>query len=103
MDNLIFWSLDEVDITELKNQLISVGVSLKQESDAAGFLGVRMIMNQTTSLMKLKQTGLIDCVIETLGLDIGITKKYRGSAKNLLNKVFLKNFSIFSISFCIFW
>jgi hypothetical protein len=73
VDDLIFWALDEADIDELGDQLISVGVALEQESDAAGFLGVRMEVDQTTGLMELKQTGLIDRVIETLGLDIGTT------------------------------
>ena len=73
VDDLIFWALDESDINELADQLISAGVSLEQESDAAGFLGVRMEIDQTTGLMELKQTGLIDRVIETLGLDNGMT------------------------------
>ena len=73
VDNLIFWALGESDINELEEQLISAGMSLEQESDAAGFLGVRMEIDQTTGLMELKQTGLIDRVIETLGLDIRTT------------------------------
>ena len=55
------------------NQLISVDIALEQESDAAGFLGVRMELSQTTGLMELKQTGLIDIVIKALGLDVGTT------------------------------
>ena len=73
VDDLIFWALDESDINKLPDQLISAGVALEQESDAAGFLGVRMEIDQATGLMELKQTGLIDRVIETLGLDIGTT------------------------------
>ena len=73
VDDLIFWSFNEAVIDELGNQLISVGVALEQESDAAGFFGVRMELSQTTCLMKLKQTGLIDRVIKTLGLDVGTT------------------------------
>jgi hypothetical protein len=53
--------------------LISTSVSLKQETDEVRFLGVRMEMNQTTGLMELKPAGLIDRVIETLGLDVGTT------------------------------
>ena len=73
LDHLIFWALDKSDINGLANQLITSGVSLEQESDAARFLGVRMETNPTTGLMELKQTGLIDRVIETLGLDISTT------------------------------
>ena len=73
VDDLIFWAIDEADIDTLANQLIAAGVSLEQESDAAGFLGVRMEIDQATGLMEMKQTGLIDRVIETLGLDLGTT------------------------------
>ena len=66
VDDLIFWSLDEADIDELGNQMISVGVALEQESDAVGFLGVRMELSQTTGLAELKKTVLIDRVIEPL-------------------------------------
>eukprot|EP00804_Cyclotella_cryptica_P023030 CCRYP_000303-RA/>CCRYP_000303-RA protein AED:0.39 eAED:-0.26 QI:0/-1/0/1/-1/0/1/0/408 len=70
VDNLIFWAMDEADIDTLLNQLIAAGVSLEQESDASGFLGVRMETDQATGMMEMKQTGLTDQVIETLGLDL---------------------------------
>eukprot|EP00957_Ditylum_brightwellii_P002530 194326-Ditylum_brightwellii.AAC.1 len=54
--------------------LINVGVDLEEEDDAAGFLGVRMEKDETTGLLELKQTGLIDRVLETLGLDDGTAK-----------------------------
>ena len=73
VDNLIFWAMDEADIDTLANQLIAAGVSLELESDAPGFLGVRMEIDQAAGLMEMKQTGLIDRVIETLGLDLGRT------------------------------
>jgi len=73
VDDLIFWAMDEAGIDTLANQLIAAGVSLEQESDAAGFLGVRIETDQATGLMEMKQTGLIDRVIETLGLDLGTT------------------------------
>lgn len=38
----IFWVIDWSEIDELANELIYVGVSLEQESDATGFLEVRM-------------------------------------------------------------
>ena len=73
MDDLIFWAMDEAGINNLAKQLIAADVSLEQESDAAGFLGGRMEIDQATGLMEMKQTGLIDRVIETLGLDLGTT------------------------------
>jgi hypothetical protein len=41
---------------------------LEQEDDAAGFLGVKMSRTEE-GLLEMKQTGLIDRIINTLGLD----------------------------------
>ena len=79
VDDLIFWAMDEADIDTLANQLIGAGVSLDQEIDATGFLGVRMEIDQATGLMEMKQTGLIDWVIETLGLDPGTSREVHSS------------------------
>ena len=57
VDDLIIWALDESNINELTDQLISAGLSLEQESDAAGYLGVRIEFEPTTGLMELKQNG----------------------------------------------
>ena len=46
-----------------------MGVDLEQEDDAAGFLGVRMERDEKTGLIEMKQTGLIDRVIEAMGLE----------------------------------
>eukprot|EP00804_Cyclotella_cryptica_P019951 CCRYP_007860-RA/>CCRYP_007860-RA protein AED:0.15 eAED:0.00 QI:0/-1/0/1/-1/0/1/0/252 len=73
VDDLIFWALNESDINKLADQLVSAYVALEQVSAAAGFLCVRMEIEQSTGLKELKQTALIDRVIETLGLDIGKT------------------------------
>ncbi len=40
VDNLIFWACDEKDIHHIAMKLREVGVSLEQETDAAGFLGI---------------------------------------------------------------
>ena len=47
---------------------------MKQEDDAAGFLGITSGRDKTTGLMEMKQVELIDCFIKTLGLDDGMTK-----------------------------
>ena len=39
---------------------------------SAGFLGVALSQDEETGLMEMKQVGLIDRVIETLGLDDGM-------------------------------
>ncbi len=46
-------------------------VSHEQEDDDAGFLGVKMECDSSTGLLEMKQTGLIERVIEALGLDDG--------------------------------
>ena len=67
--------------------LRSQGVNLEQEYDAAGFLGVTLGHDEATGLMEMKQVGLIDSVIETLGLDNGMAKnKYTPSESSPLVK-----------------
>ena len=51
-------------------KLRAAGVDIEQEDDAAGFLGVRIEKNKD-GLLEMTQEGLIDRVIETLGLDVG--------------------------------
>ena len=50
------------------------GVSLEQEDDAAGFLGVTLGRDKATGLMEMKKVDLIDRVIETPVLDDGMEK-----------------------------
>ena len=71
VDDILFWSKDEKHIHELAMRLREQGVDLEQEDDAAGFLGVRLERDEQTGLLEMKQPGLIDRVIETLGLDVG--------------------------------
>ena len=56
-------------------QLREQGVDLEQEDDAKGFLGITLGSEKATGLMEMKQAGLINCVLETLGLDDGMSKK----------------------------
>ena len=50
-------------------------LDLEQEDDSAGFLGVTLGQHEATFLMEMKQVGLIDRFIETLGLDDGMAKR----------------------------
>ena len=71
VDDLLFWAKDEKDIRDAAMRLHAVGVDLEQEDDAAGFLGVRLGRDEETAgKFEMKQTGLIDRVIEALGLDV---------------------------------
>ena len=55
-------------------ELHKLGVDLEQEDNAAGFLGVTLDRDISTSLLEMKQTGLIKRVIKVLGLDDGYAK-----------------------------
>ena len=72
VDDLLFWSKDEKYIHELAIKLRAAGVDLEEEDDAAGFLGVKMQKNPN-GLLEMTQDGLIDRLIETLGLNDGNT------------------------------
>ncbi len=74
VDDLIFWSRDEAHIDNVAMELCKLGVLLEQETDAAGFLGVKLNRDKNTELMEMTQTGLIDRVIEALGLDDGYAR-----------------------------
>ena len=64
VDNLIFWSRNVANIDRVAMELCKLEVVLEQENDAAGFLGVKMEHDSNTRLLEMKQTGLIERVIE---------------------------------------
>ena len=70
VDDILFWSKDEKEIEKLARKLRETGIDLEQEDDAAGFLGVRMEKNAEGKL-EMTQEGLIDRIIEALGLNVG--------------------------------
>ncbi len=59
------------NIDRVVMELCKLGVALEQEDDAAGFLGVKMERDSKTGLLEMKETSLIERVIEALGLDDG--------------------------------
>jgi hypothetical protein len=68
-------------------ELRNLGVDLEQEDDAAGFLGFILDRDESTGLLKMKQTGLIKQVIEAVGLDDGFSKgKFTPSEAKPLTK-----------------
>ena len=69
VDDILFWAKYKSDIIELGIKLCAQGLLLEQEDDAECFLGVFLNKN-AARLIEMKQTGLIICVIETLGLDV---------------------------------
>ncbi len=73
-DDLIFWSRDVANIDRVAMELCKLRIALEQEDDAAGFLRVKMECNSNTGLLEMKQTGLIERVVEALGLDVGYAR-----------------------------
>ena len=71
VDDLLMWSTTEENIYALGAQLREKGVELEEEDDAAGFLGVKLTKDPHTGQMTMTQQGLIDRIIDALGLDIG--------------------------------
>ncbi len=59
------------NINRVAMELCKLGVALEQEDDAAGFLGVMMKRDSNTGLLEMTQIGLIERVVEALGLDDG--------------------------------
>ncbi len=84
VDDLIFWSKDTLAINESAIQLRDLGVDLKQEDDAADFLGVTLEQDPETSFLKMKQTGLIKRIIEARGLEDGAKGKFTPSESKQL-------------------
>ena len=69
VDDILFWSVDVNDIHDKAMKLREQGVDLEQEDDTAGFMGVTLGCDDKNGLMEMKKVGLVDSVIETLGLD----------------------------------
>ena len=55
-------------------QLCKQVVDLEQEDDLEGFLGVTLGRDEATGLIETKKVDLIDCVINKIQLDDGMTK-----------------------------
>ncbi len=62
------------NIDRVAMELCKLGVALEQEDDAAGFHGVKMECDSNTGLLEMKQTGLIERVVEALSLDDGYAR-----------------------------
>ena len=73
-------------INDSAMQLRELGMDLEQKDDAAGFLGVTLEQDPETSLLEMKQTGLIKRIIKALGLDNGAKGKFTPSESKPLVK-----------------
>ena len=87
VEDILFWHVNENDIHKKLMQLCKQGVNLEQEDHTTGFLGVTLGRDEATDLMEMNQVGIINCVIETLGLYDGMAKsKYNPSESKTLVK-----------------
>jgi hypothetical protein len=73
VDDILMWSTHEDHIYALGDLLQADEVDLEEEDDAASFLGVKLVKDSTTGQMIMTQEGLIDRVIEALGLDVDMS------------------------------
>jgi len=69
VNDLMFWSCNVINIDRFAMELCKLRVALEQEEHAAGFLRVKMEQDSNTGLLEMKQIGLIERVVEALGLD----------------------------------
>lgn len=74
VDDCLFYSPHQADIDTIIEDIRGTGMDLHKEDDVAGFLGVLIEKNEN-GLISLTQTGLIDRIITTLGLDSANSKK----------------------------
>ncbi len=68
VDDILFWSTSEKHIQALAVEVQTEEVELKEGGDAGGFLGVKLTQQDKSNLISLTKIGLIDQIIESLGL-----------------------------------
>ncbi len=67
VDDCIFFSTEENKLMQIVNDIKDAELDLNVEDDVAGFLGVLLTRNEDGTI-SLTQTGLIDRILEALGL-----------------------------------
>ena len=72
VDDIILWAIHQDNIHDLAMELQELVVDLEQEDDVNGFLGVTLDQNLITGLIYMKHTGLIQRVIEAVGIYYGM-------------------------------
>ena len=68
VDDILVFAKNNQIIEQLMNDLTKLGADLKKENDVAGFLGVDITTNDDNTIT-MTQTGLIDRIITTMGLE----------------------------------
>ena len=85
VDDTIFWSPNESKIDSTISDLKALDFELTDERDVDSFLGVQ-IDTTKDGVVKMTQTGLIDTIIETLGLDENSTQHQTPAVSPPLHK-----------------
>ncbi|NCF91157.1 MAG: hypothetical protein GWQ05_09390, partial [Verrucomicrobiaceae bacterium] len=86
VDDVLLWSTSIEHIYAVGTALRNEGVDLEEESDAAGYLGVKMTKCELTNQLLLTQEGLTDRIIEAVGLDSKSTARSTPALKAPLTK-----------------
>jgi hypothetical protein len=69
VDDLLIYSPNDDWINELLEELNNVDLEIVREGDTAGFLGVDIQRDAKTGTVEMCQTGLIDRIVQALGLE----------------------------------
>ena len=68
VDDTLFFAKEKSDIEEVLNKLREMKLTMQEEEDVAGFLGVHIRRDPLSGEIELTQTGLTDRIIEALGI-----------------------------------
>jgi hypothetical protein len=74
VDDCLFFAPTEEDIDQMIKVLRSKNMQLNVESDVAGFLGMLLSRNDENAIITMTQTGLVDRIVASLGLEGANTK-----------------------------
>ena len=69
VDDILMSSTEDQNKIDLTKLLNTESVNIEEENDAAGFLGVQLT-NTAGGYMMMNQEGLIDRIIEDMGIDV---------------------------------
>ena len=81
--NLLIFRRNQTCITKLEESLKKAGTDIKRENDEAGFLGVDIETGEKGKV-KMTQTGLIDRIVQAMGLEDANPKSTPTKAGTLL-------------------
>ena len=69
IDDCLFFAPDGSNFDSMLQQLRNVNLTLEKEDNVAGFLGVHLDVDHNNGTVELNQRGLVDRIINAMGLD----------------------------------